>query len=264
MQALNFVKTAGGKANLIAAPQQLAPDIAGFVNTVRECLDQCIVSARAQPYVCIVIKQLCSSLVVESADGRASHGCKADVAHTLSPLTRTPAPEAVEDNAPQSFGIVSGAAWIGLNSVANPGTQQWAWAGGQNYDDEVQARLQSSQSRRNPWSGVDLLDIDIAAAALYSYAGIEVRLAASRRSYVRYVAPTWLSPTAPKALLTLEQPTADANAEKACTCTHRAGSFASTDFLQKVLTVLLCTYPLGSRQLCSGPCFVREPLRALF
>ena len=35
VQGLNFVNTAGGSANLIAAPQQLAPDIASFVNTVR-------------------------------------------------------------------------------------------------------------------------------------------------------------------------------------------------------------------------------------
>lgn len=32
---MNFVNTEGGTANLIAAPLQLAPDIAGFINTVR-------------------------------------------------------------------------------------------------------------------------------------------------------------------------------------------------------------------------------------
>ena len=42
---------------------------------------------------------------------------------------------------PQSYSVISGAAWIGLNSVANPGAQQWRWAGGQNYDPTVQARL---------------------------------------------------------------------------------------------------------------------------
>ena len=41
---------------------------------------------------------------------------------------------------PQSYGLVSGAAWIGLNSIANPGAQQWRWVGGQNYDPTVQAR----------------------------------------------------------------------------------------------------------------------------
>ena len=41
----------------------------------------------------------------------------------------------------QSYGAVSGAVWIGLNSVANPGAQSWRWAGGQNYDPTVQVRL---------------------------------------------------------------------------------------------------------------------------
>ena len=35
VQTLDFAHTAGGHANLIAAPGQLAPDIAGFVNSVR-------------------------------------------------------------------------------------------------------------------------------------------------------------------------------------------------------------------------------------
>ncbi len=35
MQTMDFAKTAGGHASLIAAPQQLAPDIAGFINSVR-------------------------------------------------------------------------------------------------------------------------------------------------------------------------------------------------------------------------------------
>ena len=38
----------------------------------------------------------------------------------------------------QSYSVVSGAAWIGLNSIANPGAQAWHWAGGQNYDPSVQ------------------------------------------------------------------------------------------------------------------------------
>ena len=42
----------------------------------------------------------------------------------------------------QSYGVDSGAAWIGLNSVPNPGKQQWQWAGGQHYDPTVQVPLQ--------------------------------------------------------------------------------------------------------------------------
>lgn len=38
----------------------------------------------------------------------------------------------------QSYSVVSGAAWIGLNSITNPGAQAWRWAGGQNYDPSVQ------------------------------------------------------------------------------------------------------------------------------
>ncbi len=35
-QTLDLAKTAGGPANLVAAPQQLAPGVAGFLNTVCE------------------------------------------------------------------------------------------------------------------------------------------------------------------------------------------------------------------------------------
>ena len=39
----------------------------------------------------------------------------------------------------QSFSAVSGLVWIGLNSNVAPGTQQWQWVGGENYDPAVQA-----------------------------------------------------------------------------------------------------------------------------
>ncbi len=43
----------------------------------------------------------------------------------------------------QTFGIseVAGAAWIGLNSVANPFKKAWEWVGGQKYDPAVQVRI---------------------------------------------------------------------------------------------------------------------------
>ncbi len=38
MQTVDYVKNAGGVANLAAVPRQLAPDVAGIVNSVRPSL----------------------------------------------------------------------------------------------------------------------------------------------------------------------------------------------------------------------------------
>ncbi len=154
MQTVVSTKNAGESASLVAAPRQLAPDIASFVNPV--CLSLAVadrlqgfqrpehwlgvtrpLSLMADQKPCLLFRQqaclpirTCYSGQCRSSQ-RHGHQRRCLEMWCLRSVVLM-----------QTFRMSDGAIWIGLNSVANPGAQAWEWVGGQTYDSAVQVRFE--------------------------------------------------------------------------------------------------------------------------